>query len=74
MSCDASNWINLAEDKDQWWAYVRAGMTSGFFKSKLIIQNFNSIDLLVSEILIFKLILIFKFQNLPYTLGLEVKH
>ena len=38
------------------------------------IKNFNSIDLLVSEILIFKLILICKFQNAPCALGFEVKY
>ena len=24
--CDAGDWIALAEDRDQWWAYVRAVM------------------------------------------------
>ena len=38
------------------------------------IENFNSIHLLVPEILIFKLISMCKFQNVPCTLGFEVKH
>ena len=38
-------------------------------------QNFNSIiDLLTSDILIFKLILICRFQNVPCALGFDVKH
>ena len=37
-------------------------------------QNFNSGDVLVSEILIFKEILMCKFQNVPCPLGFEVKH
>ena len=36
------------------------------------IQNSNSVDLLVFQILIFKLILICKFQNVPCPLGFEV--
>ena len=24
VDCDAGDWINLAEDRDQWQAYVRA--------------------------------------------------
>ena len=23
VECDAGHWIHLAEDKDQWWTYVR---------------------------------------------------
>ena len=34
----------------------------------------NSVDVLVSEILILKLILICKFQSVPYALDFEVKH
>ena len=26
VGCDARNWIDLAEERDQWRAYVRAGM------------------------------------------------
>ena len=37
-------------------------------------ENFNWIDLLVTEILIFKLILIFRFLNVPCALGFEAKH
>ena len=37
------------------------------------IQNLNLIGPLVSEI-IFKLILIFKFKNVPCALGFEIKH
>ena len=38
------------------------------------IQNSNLIGTLVTEILIFKLILICKFQNVPFSSGFEVKH
>ena len=38
------------------------------------IQQFNSINVLVSEILIFREILMCKFQNVPCPLGFEVKH
>ncbi|KAJ4451431.1 hypothetical protein ANN_02893 [Periplaneta americana] len=31
---DGRDWINLAQDRDQWRAYVRAAMNSGFLKSK----------------------------------------
>ena len=24
VGCDPTDWIALAEDRDQWWAYVRA--------------------------------------------------
>ena len=26
VGCDPRDWITLAEDRDQWWAYVRAIM------------------------------------------------
>ena len=26
VGCDPGGWIALAEDRDQWWAYVRAVM------------------------------------------------
>ena len=26
VDCDQGHWIALAEDRDQWWAYVRAVM------------------------------------------------
>ena len=26
VGCDPGEWIDLAEDRDQWWGYVRAGM------------------------------------------------
>ena len=26
MGCDPGDWIALAEDRDQWWAYVQAVM------------------------------------------------
>ena len=26
VSCDAGDWIDLAQDRVQWWAYVRAVM------------------------------------------------
>ncbi|KAJ4452188.1 hypothetical protein ANN_03706 [Periplaneta americana] len=31
---DGRDWINLAQDRDQWRAYVRAAMNSGFLKSQ----------------------------------------
>ena len=40
----------------------------------MTIQNLSSVDLLVSEILIFKLTLIYKFLNVPRVLGFDGKH
>ena len=37
-------------------------------------QNFNSIDLSITEILSFKFILKSNIQNVPCALGFEVKH
>ena len=37
------------------------------------IQKLNQIDALLSEILVFKLIVIRKFQNVPCALGFEVE-
>ena len=34
VGCDQGEWIDLAEDRDQWRAYVRAA--SGFLKSQLV--------------------------------------
>ena len=34
--CDPGEWIDLAEDRNQWWAYVRVVKTSGFLKGQLI--------------------------------------
>ncbi|KAJ4428685.1 hypothetical protein ANN_25678 [Periplaneta americana] len=31
---DDREWIKLAQDRDQWWAYVRAAMNLGFLKSQ----------------------------------------
>ena len=36
VDCDPGDWIALAEDRDQWWAYERAEITSGFLKSQLV--------------------------------------
>ncbi|KAJ4445782.1 hypothetical protein ANN_12467 [Periplaneta americana] len=36
---DDRDWINLAQDRDQWRAYVRAAMNLGFLKSQLIIKE-----------------------------------
>ncbi|KAJ4432204.1 hypothetical protein ANN_20820 [Periplaneta americana] len=30
---DDRDWINLAQERDRWWAYVRAAMNSEFLKS-----------------------------------------
>ena len=40
MGCDARDWIALAEDRDQFRAYVRAVMNSRFPKSQLV-NTFN---------------------------------
>ncbi|KAJ4438252.1 hypothetical protein ANN_14191 [Periplaneta americana] len=32
---DDRDWINLAQDRDRWWAYVRAAMNLGFLKSHI---------------------------------------
>ena len=46
-----------------------------FYTIKIeVVQNMNLIDSLVTEIRIFKFILICKFQNVPCALGFEVKH
>ena len=37
VGSDPGDWIDLAEDKDQWRVYVKAVRTSGFPKSQLII-------------------------------------
>ena len=36
LGCDLGDWTALAEDRDQWWAYVRAVMTSEILKSQLV--------------------------------------
>ena len=33
LGCDPGEWIDLAEDRDQWRAYVRAVMNPGFLKA-----------------------------------------
>ena len=35
--CDPLDWIDPAEDREQWRAYVRAVMTSGFLESQLVL-------------------------------------
>ena len=37
VGCDAGDWLYLAQDMDQWLAYLRAVITSGFLKSQLAI-------------------------------------
>ena len=39
VGCDPGDWMALAEDRDQWRAYVRAVMTSGFLESQLVSYN-----------------------------------
>ena len=36
VDCDPGNWIDLAKDRDQWWAYVRVAKISGFLESQLV--------------------------------------
>ena len=36
VGCDPGDWIALAEDRDQWRAYVRAVMNLRFLKSQLV--------------------------------------
>ena len=36
VGCVPGEWIDLAEDRDQWRAYVRAVMNLRFLKSQLI--------------------------------------
>ena len=33
---DTGDWLDLAKDRDQWRAYVRAQLTFGFLKSQLV--------------------------------------
>ena len=35
VGCDPRDWIDLVEDRDQWWAYVRAVMNKIFFYNRL---------------------------------------
>ena len=61
------------------WGYssICSGTRGNRRKPRLKIENThnsNSIGPLFFNILIFKLILICKFQNVPFTLGFEVKH
>ncbi|KAJ4451062.1 hypothetical protein ANN_02499 [Periplaneta americana] len=44
---DDRDWINLAQDRDQWRAYVRAAMNSGFLKSHFIFPVFATATLRV---------------------------
>ena len=34
--CNPGDWITLAEDRDQWWAYVRAVMNLRVLESQLV--------------------------------------
>ena len=36
VGCGPGEWMDLAEDRDQWRAYVRAVRISGFLKSQLV--------------------------------------
>ena len=36
VGCDPRDWIALDENKDEWRAYVRAVIISGFLESQLI--------------------------------------
>ena len=37
VGCDPGEWIDLAEGRDQWRAYVKAVINLGFLKSQLVI-------------------------------------
>ena len=39
VGCDSGDWIDLAEDRDRWRAYVRAVMNLRVPKSQLVIQD-----------------------------------
>ncbi|KAJ4446490.1 hypothetical protein ANN_13186 [Periplaneta americana] len=47
---DDRDWINLAQDRDRWRAYVRAAMTYGFLKSHLQVARPHRPNPLVSAI------------------------
>ena len=36
VGCDPGDWINLAEDRDQWRVYVREVMNLRFLKCQLV--------------------------------------
>jgi hypothetical protein len=36
IGCDDVDWIRLALDSVQWWAFVSTVMTSGFYKKREI--------------------------------------
>ena len=42
VCCDPGDWIDLAEDRDLWRAYVRAVMNLGLLKSQLVNNNNNN--------------------------------
>ena len=35
VGCDAGNWMDLVQDSDQLWAYIRAEMNLWFLNSQL---------------------------------------
>ena len=39
VGCDPGEWIDLAEDRDQWRAYVRAVMNLRVPKNQLVISH-----------------------------------
>ena len=38
VGCDSGDWIDLLQDRDQWWAYVRVVMNLRALKSQLVIS------------------------------------
>ena len=41
VGSDASNWMDFTQERDQWWACIRAEMNlSGFLESQLVISIF----------------------------------
>ena len=37
VGCDAGDWIDLAQDRDQWWAYIRPVLNLRVPKKLIII-------------------------------------
>ena len=44
VGCDPGEWIDLAEDRDQWRAYVRAVMNLRVLKSQLVSYDYSFVS------------------------------
>ena len=76
VGCDPGEWIDLAEDTDQWRAYVRAVMTSRFLKSHLVSLVVNIALLKSASFIYMKIRCFYSFSLMIYLfyykLGLQL--